>query len=183
MSEENCYYSLNASYSKLLKEGKLKGLFNTLVFKSPYIKSFVGKARYHTQNDGNAMLFFVKEPNNYILIGGTTKEIFGQPGIIQPPPPLTTGILKFKTKNNDKIVKLMAPEGYFMHPDPYAIGEKNTYLFTFNTYIPNDELKKDEDPIQHLFFCNKHQKYISDTVSPKDLSKIINNYKKDHRVF
>lgn len=152
-----------------------------MVFKSSYIKCFIGKAYHNKEHDGNAMLFFVKEPNNYILIGGTTKEMHSK-GVTEPSP-LTPGILRFKTKNNERITKLMAPEGSFMTPDPYAIGEINTYLLVHNAYIPNDELKKDENPIQHLFFHSEHQKYIRDSISPKNLNKIIDNYIKLHGIF
>lgn len=182
MSEESYNYSLNNSYAKLVRENKLKDLFDTLVFKSPYIKCFIGKALHHKENDGNTMLFLVKEPNSYILIGGVTQNTIKQKDITVLPHPLTPGILKFKTKNNEKIVKLMSPEGGFMQPHPYAIGEINTYLFIENAFISNDELKKDENPYYHLFFHNKYQKYIRDILSSKDINKIVDNYKKMHKI-
>lgn len=183
MSEKNYNYYLNSnSYAKLKKFG-IENLFDVCqLSKIPYIKKFIGKIKHDKENSVVSILFFVKEPNTYILIGsGAEKQ--NQKGILKPPSMDTSGVLIFKTKNNDKIIKLESPEGTFANPMNYAVGKLYTYLFLGNTYIDNNELKKDENPYQHLYMYSKYQKHIRNALNQKEIQKIVEEYKKTHKIY
>jgi hypothetical protein len=101
-----------------------------------YISVFIGEDPEYEEFKGNNILVHIGEKNKinkYIMIDGR--------------------IYSFKIK--EKILDFKSPVGNSDVPYSYAIGEKNTYLMTFNQYIPNDVIKEGDDPHERCY-----EKYV-----------------------
>jgi hypothetical protein len=119
-------------------------VFKQAIYEGPYAKAivkptsykrvFVGTCPdYGKKFDGNSILVHVKG-NEYIYIGS---EIYKM------------------TLDNDTIIGYKSPVGNSDVPYPYAYGEKNTYLFLEESYIPNDLLTFVQDPYIQYYGLSK----------------------------
>lgn len=128
-------------------------IYNKHVITIPkYEKVWIGanKGKYANKREdeaiGNSILVHIKQ-NKYIFIGDHVSEL----------------------TIPDKIKEFYGILGYSDVVYPFAIGEKNTYFFLEDKYLPNTqfELKEGEDPYKIYFENEKLAKKIPGKVIQK----------------
>jgi len=106
----------------------------------PYRELFVGDNNQHLkqyakkgQYPGNSILLKTNKPGKYILIDSHIREI--------------------TTVDNEEIREFCSPIGNSHVRYHYALGEKNTYFFLYDRYVPSEfiDYKKSKDPYEHYY--------------------------------
>lgn len=129
-----------------------------------YTKLFVGKPHpdKNNENSYNTLALNGKAKGNSLLLehnDGTYTYV----GI---------DVKTFKPVDGEKILKYYSPIGVSAVPYPYAVGEKYTYLVSFeDVYIPNSELDLKEDVYMQYYARKKAKDNLAKPIQFKTLVK------------